>query len=92
MAPYAEPVISSRKGGVVVTALTVVVIPGNVPETSAQESLWRQMTFGIRYIWERTPLLLLLSVFAASNFLISLSNALAVPMVLARTGQRAPPP
>jgi predicted MFS family arabinose efflux permease len=47
------------------------------------------MTFGIRYIRERTPLLLLLSVFAASNFLISLSNSLAVPMVLARTGQRA---
>jgi MFS transporter, DHA3 family, macrolide efflux protein len=47
------------------------------------------MTFGIRYIRERTPSLLLLSVFAASNFPISLSNALAAPVVLARAGQRA---
>jgi len=89
MVPYAEPVISSRPGGVGVTVLAVVVIPDHVPDTTVQESLWRQMTFGIRYIRERTPLLLLLSVFAASNFLISVSNPLAVPMVLARTGQRA---
>ncbi|MHB8071479.1 MAG: MFS transporter [Candidatus Cryosericum sp.] len=75
--------------GIAVMALMVVAIPTHVPDTAAREPLWREMTFGFRYIRQRIPLLLLVSVFAASNFLISLSSPLAAPMVLARTGQKA---
>jgi DHA3 family macrolide efflux protein-like MFS transporter len=75
--------------GVAVRALLAVEIPRHVPDVSAQESMWRQMTFGFRFIRERGPLLSLLSVFAVSNFMISLSNPLFAPMVLARTGQNA---
>ncbi|MCX6084328.1 MAG: MFS transporter [Caldiserica bacterium] len=75
--------------GVAVLALLVVEIPRHVPDVSAQESMWRQMTFGFRFIRERGPLLSLLSVFAVSNFMISLSNPLFTPMILARTGQDA---
>jgi predicted MFS family arabinose efflux permease len=75
--------------GIAVLALMVVTIPNNVPGTVAQEPLWREMTFGFRYIRERTPLLQLVTIFAASNFLFSLSQPLVAPMVLARTGQDA---
>lgn len=73
--------------GIAILALLAVQIPVHVPDTSVQESMWRQMTFGLRFIHERKPLLSLLTIFATSNFLISLSMSLAAPMVLARTGQ-----
>ena len=75
--------------GVAIAALAAVVIPAPTPDTAVREPLWREMTFGFRYIRERTPLLLLVSTFTASNFLISLSSPLTAPMVLARTGQQA---
>ncbi len=75
--------------GIAVLALLAVAVPGNVPGTVAQEPLWREMTFGFRYIRERTPLLQLVTIFAVSNFLFSLSQPLVAPMVLARTGQDA---
>ena len=75
--------------GIAVVALLVVEIPSNVPDATVQESMWRQVTFGFRFIRERGPLLSLLTIFAVSNFMISLSNPLFTPMVLARTGQNA---
>lgn len=75
--------------GIAVLALLAVQIPRHVPDASAPESMWRQMTFGFRFIRERGPLLSLVSVFAVSNFMISLSNPLFTPMILARTGQDA---
>lgn len=75
--------------GIAVLALLVVRIPRHVPDVSMKESMWRQMTFGFRFIHERGPLLSLVTVFAISNFMISLSNPLFTPMVLARTGQNA---
>ena len=75
--------------GVAVLALVAVEIPRHVPDASMQESMWRQMTFGFRFIRERGPLLSLVSIFAVSNFMISLSNPLFTPMILARTGQNA---
>lgn len=73
--------------GIAVLALLAVEIPRHIPDVTAQESMWRQMTFGFRFIRERVPLLFLVSVFAVSNFMISLSNPLFTPMILARTGQ-----
>ncbi len=73
--------------GIAVVVLLVVEIPRHVPDTSVRESMWRQVTFGFRFIRERGPLLSLVSVFAVSNFMISLSNPLFTPMILARTGQ-----
>ena len=75
--------------GVAVLALLAVEIPRHVPDASMQESMWRQMTFGFRFIRERGPLLSLVSIFAVSNFMICLSNPLFTPMILARTGQNA---
>ncbi len=75
--------------GIAVLALLAVEIPRHTPDASAEESMWRQMTFGFRFIRERGPLLSLVSVFAVSNFMISLSNPLFTPMILARTGQNA---
>jgi len=75
--------------GIAIVALTAVAIPAHAPDTAAREPLWREMTFGFRYIRERTPLLLLVSVFSSSNLLISISSPITAPMVLARTGQQA---
>ena len=75
--------------GVAIMALLAVKIPSHVRDLSARESMWRQMTFGFRFICERAPLLSLVSVFAVSNFMIMLSNPLFTPMILARTGQNA---
>ncbi|MCX6063921.1 MAG: MFS transporter [Caldiserica bacterium] len=75
--------------GIAVLALLTVEIPRHVRDVSVQESMWRQMTFGFRFIREHGPLLSLVSVFAVSNFMISLSNPLFTPMILARTGQNA---
>lgn len=75
--------------GIAVLALLVVEIPSHVPDATARESMWRQVTFGFRFIRERGPLLSLLTIFAVSNFMISLANPLFTPMVLARTGQNA---
>lgn len=75
--------------GIAVLALLAVEIPRHVPDVSVQESMWRQMTFGFRFIRERGPLLSLVSIFAVSNFMISLSAPLFTPMILARTGQNA---
>src|SRR5450830_554233 len=43
--------------GIAVLALLAVEIPRHVPDVSVQESMWRQMTFGFRFIRERGPLL-----------------------------------
>src|SRR5450756_326303 len=59
--------------GVAVLALLAVEIPRHVPDVSVHESIWRQITFGFRFIRERGPLLSLVSIFAVSNFMISLS-------------------
>jgi len=75
--------------GVAILALLAVEIPRHVPDVSAQESMWRQMTFGFRFIRDRGPLLSLVSIFAVSNFMIMLSDPLLTPMILARTGQNA---
>ncbi|MHB8107373.1 MAG: MFS transporter [Candidatus Cryosericum sp.] len=75
--------------GIAVLALLVVEIPSHVPDATAQEAMWRQVTFGFRFIRERGSLLSLVTIFAISNFMISLSNPLFTPMILARTGQNA---
>lgn len=75
--------------GVALLALLVVEIPRSITDTSVREPLWRQMTFGFRFIQKQGPLLSLVCVYTASNFMIQLSNPLLTPMVLARTGNSA---
>lgn len=82
-------VIDITTFGIAIAALAVVAIPATVRDNGRRESLWREMTFGFRYIRERVPLLSLVSIFSVSNLLMSLSSPLVAPMVLARTGQQA---
>jgi len=49
----------------------------------------RQMTFGFRYIASRRPLLYLLTMYAVTNFVMSVGMPLMTPMVLARTANDA---
>lgn len=73
--------------GVAVLALLNAEIPHQSPHTSAREPMRRQLAFGFRFIRGHGPLLALVSIAAASNFMIQLSNPLLTPMVLARTRQ-----
>ncbi|MHB8108319.1 MAG: MFS transporter, partial [Candidatus Cryosericum sp.] len=70
-------------------ALLLIDVPSPVREVKQHESMWRQMTFGFRYIVSRRPLLYLLTMYAVTNFVVSVGFPLLTPMVLARTGNDA---
>ena len=70
-------------------ALLLIDVPSPAREVKQRESMWRQMTFGFRYIASRRPLLYLLAMYAVTNFVISVGMPLMTPMVLARTANDA---
>lgn len=68
-----------------VTTLAVVRVPR--PQVSeagkaAQGSLWAEALFGLKYLLERKPLLILLSYFATVNFCVGMLSALFGPLLL----------
>ncbi|MEO1123259.1 MAG: MFS transporter [Cyanobacteria bacterium J06639_16] len=80
---------------IAIATLSLVAIP-QPPQTeplphqsAASETVLQQLTFGIRYLWQRPNLRTLLSFFLISNFIDSASFSLLPPMVLARSGSDA---
>ena len=64
--------------------------PEKEPEAGgAQPSLWSDSAYGWRYLKERPGLLALLYVFAGSNFVVGMLQALLTPLILsfATTGE-----
>jgi hypothetical protein len=53
---------------------------------AAEGGFWSEVAFGFRYIFKRPSLLGLQTVFMLGNFFVTISFALVVPMILARTG------
>ncbi len=73
-------------------ALLFVFIPQPVETQEGRESrggLWKEITFGFRYILQRPSLLGLQMVFFFGNLLSTLGGMLINPMILARTGSNA---
>ena len=52
-------------------------------------SFWQDILFGFKFISQRKPLFMLLTVFLATNFFSGFGNALFSPYVLARTNNNA---
>ncbi|MEO0537731.1 MAG: MFS transporter [Cyanobacteria bacterium P01_A01_bin.123] len=81
--------------GIAIVTLSLVTIPQPTiaaapqPKMIETETVWRQLTFGFRYLWRRPGLRVLLSFFLISNFIDSASFSLLQPMVLARTNSDA---
>ncbi len=79
----------------VIAILAVLVVhmpqpaPEPRPEGGKRPSLWQDSLFGFRYIWQRPSLLGLQFAFTALNFISAFGGVLAVPMILARTGNNA---
>ncbi len=57
--------------------------------TTKISSMWNELTFGIRYIWQRNSLRSLLWVTALFWFAHDLGGAIHSPMILARSGNNA---
>ncbi|MEO0537487.1 MAG: MFS transporter [Cyanobacteria bacterium P01_A01_bin.123] len=80
---------------IAIATLSLVAIPQprqteHLPhQSAASETVLQQLTFGIRYLWQRPNLRTLLSFFLISNFIDSASFSLLPPMVLARSGSDA---
>lgn len=63
---------------------------GTMPEAEqGTSSFWQDILFGFKFISQRKPLLMLLTVFLATNFFSGFGNALFSPYVLARTNNNA---
>ncbi len=59
--------------------------PGKGTEPAGQVGLWRDLTFGWRYIRQRPGLVALLLFFAAMNFSLGLAQVLVTPLILGFT-------
>lgn len=73
--------------GVAVLTLALVRFPQPKKETDSGKvsSFWYDMSYGIRYLWQRKGLFGLLIYFAAMNFVISMISPLLTPMLLDMT-------
>ena len=56
---------------------------------SKKETLWEEMKFGWDYLYHRPGLMILLSFFVVTNFVIGLAQVLITPMVLSFTDAQA---
>lgn len=77
---------------VAMVVILMVRIPR--PERSAESlaaegSLRREMLLGLRYLWQRRPLLLVVIYAALLNFLLNGTGVLLTPYLLGRTGSEA---
>jgi DHA3 family macrolide efflux protein-like MFS transporter len=104
LAPLAAPWLMTRIGltGVIaidaltflsaVVTLLMVAIPRPEPSVASsaeKESLWRQATFGWRYLRTRPGLLALLAFFAFSNLVLGTIHVVLTPLVLELGGAEA---
>jgi len=76
-----------------IAAVLVIHMPQPAAEPRAegekQPSLWQDSLFGFRYILARPSLLGLQFAFTAINFISAFGGVIAVPLILARTGNNA---
>lgn len=77
---------------VAIGALLIVVIPQ--PEVTeegieSRGSIWKESAFGFRYIFKRSSLLGLQTIFMIGNFFATMAYTLLAPMILARTDSNA---
>jgi len=72
-----------------IVALLLVSVPQpsqGQAGSEAKGSIWKESSYGFRYIWARPSLLALLLLFAAGNLVESAGFTLFAPMILTRTG------
>lgn len=62
---------------------------GAMSSEEGTASFWQDILFGFKFISQRKPLFMLLTVFLATNFFSGFGNALFSPYVLARTNNNA---
>jgi DHA3 family macrolide efflux protein-like MFS transporter len=77
---------------VAVGALLIVVIPQpKVTEEGLESrgSIWKESAYGFRYIFKRSSLLGLQTIFLIGNFFATMGYTLLAPMILARTDSNA---
>ena len=76
-----------------IAAVLVVHMPQPAPEPRAEgekpATLWQDSLYGFRYILARPSLLGLQFVFTAMNFISAFSGVIAIPLILARSGNNA---
>ena len=76
-----------------IIAVLVVHMPQPAPEPRAEgekaASLWQDSLYGFRYILARRSLLGLQLVFTVINFTAAFGGVIAIPLILARTGNNA---
>lgn len=75
-----------------VSTVSMVKIPQPHPSQAAgidQHTLWQELTFGFRYIFQRSSLVAVLIFLLSSNFVFSVCLAIHAPMILARSGDDA---
>jgi MFS transporter, DHA3 family, macrolide efflux protein len=71
-----------------VAILSLIYVPSPPPAKIEHKpnTLREDMVYGFKYIWQKRPLLGLLTVFMTSNFLFSLAGVTWVAMLMARSG------
>ena len=80
---------------IAIATLSLVSIPQSPQakllstQPTVSEPIRQQLTFGLRYLWQRPQLRTLLSFFLISNFINSASFSILPSMVLARSGSDA---
>lgn len=75
-----------------VVSLLLIHVPDPPKTTEGQKgqgSIWQESAYGFQYIWERTSLLALQTVFLCGNFVVTLAFTTLAAMILARTDQDA---
>jgi len=75
-----------------ISTLSFLTIPqpqASKSETANKETLWRQLTFGFRYIFKRPSLLAILLFLLSSNFVGNIGGAIFPAMILARSDDNA---
>ena len=76
--------------GIAISTLNWVKIPRPILQAPvASETVWQQLTFGVRYLWKRPSLRLFLGFLIVSSFIGSASFAILPAMVLARSNNNA---
>ncbi|KAM3115385.1 MFS transporter [Phormidesmis sp. 146-33] len=75
----------------VIAISTLLMIPIPQPTTAvvSEQTPWQTLTFGIRYIWQRSSLLSILLFLLSSNLFFSANFALTPALILARSGNSA---
>ncbi|BAU16019.1 major facilitator superfamily transporter (plasmid) [Leptolyngbya sp. NIES-3755] len=74
---------------IAVSTLLMIPIPQPTPDMAAGQTPLQTLTFGFRYIWQRSGLLSILLFLLSSNLFFSANFALTPALILARSGNSA---